>query len=517
MRKLLSILLAAVLFAVPVLSSADVSFPLELSHEWASFDMGDTHSAAIQPEGLGYAWGYNYNGPIGNGSMGSTNTPTPYNFASGVSAVYANGKSTLFIKNGTLSIVGQVWYGTGGSSGMPSTGEATAAPIVLANKVRSAAMGFNHLLYVKNDNTLWAYGENGSGQIGDNTTTACYTAKQILTDVAYAAAGNCVSAAVKTDGTLWMWGRNSNGQVGNNDSQHSDKKTPVQVLTDVFTVSVMGDHVCAIKNDGTLWTWGSNSYGQLGNGNTTDQIKPVRVLTGVAQVSAGMDHTGVIKTDGSLWFCGRNYHGCFGSGTTSGYTASNSSFIQTPGQYVAVNCGNRLTAALSVTGQLFVAGENRYGQLGTGSAGGYIDTLTPIDVWVFNSGDTPVNTYTVTFVDWNGTVLKEQEVNEGEAAEAPNDPVREGYVFTGWDKDYSCVKSDLTVTALYEPAPTGRLLGDANCDGKVDFDDVTTFYAYILRKAELTAQGLVNADMNEDGSADSSDVARLWKYILGIN
>ncbi|MBO4562250.1 MAG: hypothetical protein J5772_01415 [Clostridia bacterium] len=386
MKKLISILLILVLAAAPAAVLSEVAPPLDISHEWASISMGVTHSAAIAEGGLGLAWGYNYNGPIGNGITASSTTTTPYNWGSGIRAVSVGGRTTLSIDNDdVLYLCGEFWFGTGGDSSMPSGGYVYTTPTQFATNVRCASMGSDHLVYVKNDNTLWVYGENGNGQIGDNTTNSCYTAKQILTNVAYAVAGDRLTAAVKTDGTLWVWGNNSDGQVGNNST--TDRKTPVQVLTNVYTVSTMGAHVCAIKNDGSLWAWGDNAYGQLGNGNTTDKKSPVQVMTGAAQVSAGMYHTGVIKTDGSLWFAGNNWRGEFGNGTTSGYSSACSTFTQTEGTYVAVSCGNNTTAVLSVTGQLYVAGTDLYGQLGNGTTGGSFATFEPIDVWIFNAPD----------------------------------------------------------------------------------------------------------------------------------
>jgi alpha-tubulin suppressor-like RCC1 family protein len=448
MKKLLAFTLSFFMMLIPVIGGAkrvenEPCDTVELSHEWAQFSMGDTHSAAIQPEGLGYAWGYNYDGAIGNGITASSNTTTPYNWGSNIRAVYANRKTTLSIDNNdVLYLCGERWYGIGGSSDMLVPYYHTT-PTQFATNVRSASMGFNHLVYVKNDNTLWVYGENSHGQIGDNTTNNCYTAKQILTNVSYAVAGDCITAAVKTDGTLWVWGYNGSGQVGNGST--SDKYTPVQVLTNVFTVSVMGDHVMAIKNDGSLWAWGLNSYGQLGTGNTSNVTSPVQVMTGVAQVSAGMYHTGVIKSDGTLWFAGNNFRGQFGNGSTA---STNTRFTQTEGCYLAVNCGTNTTAVLSTEGQLYVAGWNTYGQLGNGTTGASFPTLSPIDVWIFNGVD---------------------------------------------------------------PLP---LLGDVNCDGVVDFCDVTTLYAFLMNCALLSNQGLINANMNQDSRVDMNDVSAIYMYIL---
>ena len=577
MKKLISLVLSVMLALTPAMAFSMQASSVELSHEWDSFDMGVTHSAAIQPVDQGYAWGYNYDGPIGNGSAAGSNTLTPYNFAGNVAAVSANGKTTLFIDNsGVLYLLGEYWYGIGGDGTMPSDGYVALSPRQMATNVRQASMGTNHLVYVKNDNTLWVYGQNGSGQLGDNTTTCSYTAKQILTDVAYAVAGECLTAAVKTDGTLWVWGENADGQVGNGST--TDRKTPVQVLTNVYTVSTMGAHVCAIKNDGTLWAWGDNQYGQLGTGNTTDKTSPVQVMTGAAQVSAGTYHTGVIKTDGTLWFCGNNWRGEFGKGTTSGYSAANSSFAQTSGSYLAVKCGCHTTAVVAESGQLYVAGENIKGQLGTGSECASVPTLTPIDVWIFGGAEV----YTVTFVDYDGTVLKTESVTEGSAAHAPADPVRLGYTFTGWDRDFSNVTSNMTVTAQYRinsyrltilyvyengataastytanynygasysvtsptisgytaDKPTVRgtmgaanvtvtvtyrtssqvtLIGDADCNGVVDMRDVTALNAYLVNSGTLTAQGMLNANVNGDSGLTAYDSTLIAMIALGIS
>ncbi|MBR3382417.1 MAG: InlB B-repeat-containing protein [Clostridia bacterium] len=127
-----------------------------------------------------------------------------------------------------------------------------------------------------------------------------------------------------------------------------------------------------------------------------------------------------------------------------------------------------------------------------------------------------INTYTVTFKDWDGTVLKTQTVNYGGAATAPADPIREGYTFAGWDKAFNNVTSDLVVTATYTENEIGvSLLGDVNCDGKVDMGDISALSAYLMGKGELTAQGLANADASGNGTVDSSDLSAIFGIICG--
>lgn len=130
--------------------------------------------------------------------------------------------------------------------------------------------------------------------------------------------------------------------------------------------------------------------------------------------------------------------------------------------------------------------------------------------------DEPVY-YTVTFVDWDGTVISTQQVEEGAAAAAPADPVREGYIFTGWDVSFGCITSDTVVTATYEQIPPqpGILLGDADCSGEVTFSDISVFYLFLTGSGDLTEQGRLNADFNQDGVLNFGDISEIYLFIIG--
>ena len=125
--------------------------------------------------------------------------------------------------------------------------------------------------------------------------------------------------------------------------------------------------------------------------------------------------------------------------------------------------------------------------------------------------------YTVTFLDWDGTVILTQNVYYGSAASAPADPEREGYTFIGWDTEFTHVYSDLTVTALYEQneTPSEYLKGDVNCDGIVDSADITLAAAYAMSAGEVTPQGVINGDMNGDGLLTAADLSALYSFIQG--
>ncbi|MBI5238810.1 MAG: hypothetical protein HY887_10405, partial [Deltaproteobacteria bacterium] len=124
--------------------------------------------------------------------------------------------------------------------------------------------------------------------------------------------------ALKNDGTVWTWGWNYYGQLG--DGTTTDRLTPVQVsgLTNVTAIASVYDHTIALKNDGTVWTWGANWYGQLGDGTTTNKSAPVQVsgLTSVTAIAGGNKHTIALKNDGTVWAWGANWAGQLGDGTT---------------------------------------------------------------------------------------------------------------------------------------------------------------------------------------------------------
>jgi alpha-tubulin suppressor-like RCC1 family protein len=183
----------------------------------------------------------------------------------------------------------------------------------------------NHTVYVKNDGTVWTWGSNSNGQLGDGTTADKLAPLQVssLTGVRAIAAGSAHSVALKADGTVWVWGSNSNGQLG--DGTTIDKLTPVPVsnLAGITAIAAGSAHTLALKNDGTVWAWGSNSNGQLGDGTTTQRLNPVQVsiLAGIVAIAAGNSHSLALRNiialqnDVTVWAWGSNNRGQLGDGT----------------------------------------------------------------------------------------------------------------------------------------------------------------------------------------------------------
>ena len=158
--------------------------------------------------------------------------------------------------------------------------------------ITAIACGALHTIALKGDGTVWTWGNNGVGQLGDGTETDRLTPLQVLgtggvgflTGITAIAGGVFYTIAIKEDGTVWTWGDNSFGQLGN--GTDIEGRTPLQVLglggvgflTGIVAIAAGGSHTVALKGDRTVWAWGNNGNGQLGDGTTTGRLTPVRVL-----------------------------------------------------------------------------------------------------------------------------------------------------------------------------------------------------------------------------------------------
>jgi alpha-tubulin suppressor-like RCC1 family protein len=240
-------------------------------------------SSATATAGQVYAWGYGIFGQMGNGTGPIQQyTPTLINNLTNVAAVAAGQYHSVALKaDGTVwawgyNTAGQIGNTTATDKKVPNQ---VGLPGTALTTVAGIASGLNHNLAVKSGGTIAAWGENASGQLGDNTTTNRTLPITVpnIGGVIAVAAGYGHSLALKSDGTVWAWGRNTEGQLGHGDN--TLYKTPVQVfgLGGVIAIAAGDYHNLALKADGSLATWGSNSAGQLGTGLSTAQLTPIAV------------------------------------------------------------------------------------------------------------------------------------------------------------------------------------------------------------------------------------------------
>ena len=228
--------------------------------------------------------------------------------------------------------------------------------------------------------TLWAWGSNADGRMGDDTVIPKSSPVQIPGTTwtrLGAMTGSCHMLATKSDGTLWSWGQASYGQLGISCLIH--RSSPVQVPgTQWSTANVMEGHTVALKTDGTLWSFGCGSYGRLGDGTIIPRSSPIQIPgTTWSKATGGRSFTFATKTDGTLWAWGFNCVGNLGISNT----IHRSSPVQIPGtQWSDVCAGRESSIALKTDGTMWSWGRNDEGQLGHNTYCGIGGICSPFQI-----------------------------------------------------------------------------------------------------------------------------------------
>ena len=334
----------------------------------AQVDGGSSQSVLVRPDGIAWTWGYE----SGNGSYAGSWLPIQPAGITGIKSVSTGGSQFLLAAStGTLYAWGQNGSGEVGDG----TTNTRLTPIVLTTitGVSKVAAGGSHSMALKSDGTVWTWGLNTSGQIGDNTIVSPRPSPVSagLTGMTAVAAGSQFSLALKSTGAIYSWGDNTHGQLG--DGTTTQRHAPVSVSTPRHSVAVAiaaGDSFAlALMNDGTVLAWGDNWAGQLGLGTTTQVLTPTRIpsLSGVTAIAAGGSHALAITSGGIVYSWGNNIRGQLGYATgTNQYQATPT---QIPGLsgIIAIGGGMAHSHAIAGDGTVWAWGGNDWGQLGDGT------------------------------------------------------------------------------------------------------------------------------------------------------
>jgi len=341
---------------------------LNIAREATTIAAGSYHSMVIKTDGSLWAWGDYAHGKLGIDYASSFHlNPVQVKTACDWAAISASSDHTIALKeDGSLWAWGYNEHGQLGDG----TNIARNVPVRIGegNDWKFITTGYTYSLAIKIDGSLWAWGANADGQLGDGTTTNRFVPTRVGAEynwVSVSASSHTV--AIDTDGSLWAWGNNQFGNLG--DGTTIDRHTPVRIGSDNWVAVAVGvSHTVAVKQDNSLWAWGNNGNAQLGQGfsSPSHQSTPIRVGSdnNWDSVSAGLLHIVALKTDGSLWAWGSNQFGQLGNGTTIQYNAPTRIGSD---NWAAVSAGWFYTAAVNKDGSLWVWGRNNNGQLGDGT------------------------------------------------------------------------------------------------------------------------------------------------------
>lgn len=335
------------------------------TEEWSSLAAGALHSCAVRGDGTLWCWGRNNRGQLGLGDDDSRNKPTRVGDGANWQLVTGGSDHSCGLqRDGTLWCWGHNAFGQLGTGGTT----ASASPVEIpsgseTHKWSAVTAGDNHTCALREEGSLWCWGVNSYGRLGNGTVESALSPLRIgsATNWTQVSAGSLHTCGVQSDGGVWCWGANYSYELGMNGSTSDPVLAPTRLsgnatwsevvagtggtcaVTSARGLSCWGDvgqsepdpapvaidgttawdrvalgfgWVCATRTDGSLWCWGQGVGGQLGHGNEDNVEGPARVGTesGWSDVDAGTNHSCGIR-DGRIFCWGDNSSGQLGDGT----------------------------------------------------------------------------------------------------------------------------------------------------------------------------------------------------------
>ncbi len=530
---------------------------------------GYWHALQIAGDSTVYGSGSNGSGQLGIGSdpvgywpvqmHGENNTGV---FTGAIGLAAGADHSAVLAYDGTVftcgsNFRGQLGDGTRTSRSYPGRVKSPDGSGWLTH-ITALSAGYYHTAALRQDGTVWCWGRNDQGQLGDNTVAESVLlpvqvrgemGRGYLTGVKEVSCGAEHTLAVMNDGTVRTWGSNLYGVLGNGASgEFSAVPVAISNLSQVKKVAgcknFYNPFSLALKEDGTVWAWGGNNYGQLGNGTTTDQSSPVRVgaLTNIVAIAAGSWHSLALRSDGTVWAWGANWHGELGDGTNDDRTSP----VQVKGldgqgfltDVVAIDAGDGYSMALKSDGTVWAWGYNAGNVFGNPAYHtAPVGYSTPVrQGYLVLPQNTPLVFLSVRVSpEGAGTTVPMESVHAYNVGTVVNLRASEsfGYQFSCWSEGPEdrfsssttlLMDRNRTVTAYFEILNAGP--GDINRDGLVNILDAILCLRMSLELPVTLGAQMKNhpypserirlADMNSDGDIDITDVVLLVRRVIGL-
>ncbi len=345
------------------------------TEQWLASSSGNSHTCAIKTDNSLWCWGGNTKGQIGQGSVTAFfSEPTQLAENDTWLSISANGDHNCAVRKDDRSLwcwgnnqAGQIGNGTTENSLTPSL-------IAEGSTWDKISLGTDHSCGIKDNGSLWCWGDNSRSQLGDGSTLASSSPKQIGSAINWQAIslGNQFSCAISSDGRLWCWGGNDQYQQGNAETTDIVAPSVISDDSDWRSISSGNTHSCAIKNDDSLWCWGNSIYGQVAQDVDAKIPTQEPSASSWSSLSANGNHSCAVKNDNSLWCWGFNSQGQLGNSSTT--SQANPTPVVADSNWIDLDLGSDHACAIRDNGSLWCWGNNSQSQLGDGSS---INSITP--------------------------------------------------------------------------------------------------------------------------------------------
>lgn len=483
-------------------------------------------SLGLASDGTVWAWGDSRSGQLGNGQTSNTSRPAQVYGLSGVKAV-GNGYYTAYALMGDGTV--RAW-GVGGSGqigdGMEEDRSFPTAVSGLRDITAIATGSGFHELAVDKDGRVWGWGNNDSGQLGEDPDVVWQQDLPELvdgiSDAKAVATGGSFSLALTNDGEVWAWGWNKQGQLGSGTSDEM-RWTPERIsgLPPIVAIGAGYNNGVALDADGNVWGWGQNTNGAIGDGTYSERRAPVKIsgIDHVASIAAGYYHTLALKTDGTVWSWGLNNYNQLGDGTDVKKNAP----VQVPGlpAMAALSAGPFYNHAVDRYGNGWAWGSNSFGSFGDGTTTSRSTPVPTLARFDLSAPETVGGSLTATGTATDGVALSWTKASDNltPSSEIKYIPYlsRTGNIDTVAHAMANGTPLSSGLTDADSFAATGLLPGTPYYFNVIAVDANGNRTAYAMKASSTSSEATYSLSYDGNGSDGGSAPTDAHAYALGMS